>query len=155
MLLKAKLGSFQIFYDIPDPNEKYPPDVGAKQRGTKYKEHVFHTLDQIKGKTQGKANGEDEAQTRKKQVKVAEFMLGNLKNSMDNQPTYANLTNDPTVPMPELNEVRIKRVVEDFILLTNIVEAAAMPEKQLEFWKKKIETDSGVAIDTTRDIKRT
>ena len=154
-LLKAKLGSFQIFYEIPDPSEKYPPDVEARDRGTQYKEHVFHTLDQIKGEKKGKGKGkvEDKELTRKKQVKVAKFMLENLKNSMDSQPTYSNLINDPTVPIPELNDVRVKRVVEDFILLTNIVEAAAMPEKQLEFWKKKIEADSGVAIDTTGDIK--
>ena len=30
-LSKAKLGSFQIFYDIPDPNEKYPPDTKKKR----------------------------------------------------------------------------------------------------------------------------
>ena len=150
-LSKAKLGSFQIFYEIPDPNEKYPPE--AKKRGTQYKEHLFHTLNQIKGRKKGQSKGEDKSQTREKQVKVAEFMLGNLKNSIGSQPTYANLINDPTLPIPELDEVRIKRAVEDFILFTNIIEAAAMPEKQLEFWKEKIEADSGVTIDTTGDIE--
>ena len=147
---KAPLGKFQIFYEIPVSAEKYG--------GTKYKDNVFKKLDEIKGtkKVKGK-DVEDEELTKNKQIKVAEFMLENLKKSMKDQPTYDNLIKDKKVPISELNDVKFKRVVEDFILLTNVIEAAVMPEKQLEYWVKKIkesrDTNSPIDIDTSGDIE--
>ena len=135
-LKKAPLGYFQMFYDNPK-EERYG--------GTQYDKHIFPQINKIKGK--------DTPETRKKQVKLAEFIRENLDKKISEQPKYEDLINDKEVPLKELEDIKVKRAVEDFVILGNVVEAAAMPQKQLDYWSKKLKADSGVELDTSSDIE--
>ena len=136
-LKKAPQGYFQVYYENPKKEERYG--------GTKYDEHIFPRLNKIKGK--------DDIETRKKQVKLAEFMIENLDKPIKEQPSYTDLIGDSDVPLPELEDVKNKRAVEDLVILGNVVEAAAMPQKQLDYWSAKMKDDTGIQLDTSADIE--
>ena len=136
---KASWGYSQLFYENPVKDEKYG------KRGTAYDKDIFPQLESIKGS--------DNVETRKKQVKIAEFMTENLDKPIGDQPKYTDLVNDPDVPLPEMDNIHNKRVVEDLVILGSAVEAAAMPQKQLDHWVEKIKADSGIQMDTSGDIE--
>ena len=136
-LNKAPQGYFQIYYENPIKRERYG--------GTKYDEHIFKTLNTVKG--------DNDVKTREKQVKLAEFIKNNLDSPIGEQPSYASLINEPAVPMSELEDVKIKRALEDLTILSNVAESGALPQSQLDHWSEKIKADSGIKLDTSADIK--
>ena len=141
ILRKAPQGYFQIFYENPIKEEKY------QKKGTSYDNDIFVQLDTIKG--------DSEIETRQKQVKIAKFIIANLDSKMGEQPKYETLVEDVSVPIKELEDVRTKRAVEDLVILGNVVEAAALPQKQLDHWLAKIddESQSGAVVDTSKNIE--
>ena len=136
-LNKAPQGYFQIYYENPIKGERYG--------GTKYDEHIFKTLNTVKG--------DNDVETREKQVKLAEFIKNNLDSPIGEQPSYASLINEPAVPMSELEDVKIKRALDDLTILSNVAESGALPQSQLDHWSEKIKADSGIKLDTSADIK--
>ena len=136
-LQKAPQGYFQVYYGNPKKGEKYG------KGGTKYDEDIFPQINKIKGN--------DDLETRKKQVKLAEFIRENLDKPIKEQPTYSGLVGDQDVPLPELDDVKNKRAIEDLVILGNAVEAAALPQKQLDYWSEKMRNE-GVPLDTSSDI---
>ena len=145
ILKKAPQGYFQIHYSNPVAAERYG--------GTKYDIHIFPQINKIKEINKiGDKEVEDEAETRKKQVKLAKFIIDNLDKKISEQPKYEDLIEDNKVPLKELEDIKVKRAVEDFVILGNVVEAAAMPQKQLEYWSEKLKSDNAVELDTSSDI---
>ena len=142
-LQKARQGYNQLEYG-------YPSDIdrGEKYGGTQYDKHIFPQIDKIKGNT--------DEETREKHVELAKFIKKNLDNEIGKQPKYDELFSD-TLPekdrIKELNDLKIKRAVEDLVILGCTAEAAAIPQKQLEYWSEKIKADRGVRIDTSSDIQ--
>ena len=104
-LMKAQQGYFQIVYENPVKEERYG--------GTQYDKHIFPKINMIKGN--------DDMETRKKQVKLAEFMRENLDKPIKKQPKYMDVINE----LQELQDIKVKRAVEDFVILGNVAEAAA------------------------------
>ena len=140
-LSKARHGYNHVYYNNPIAEEQY----GLRKNYLSYENDIWRKL--------GEINGNSPHETRHKQVKVAEFMLQNLRTKIENQPMYASLINDPTIPIPELgNDVRLKRVIEDFVLLTHISESSSLSQKQLNYWKEKIEQESNMELDMSEEI---
>ena len=140
-LRKAPQGYFQVFYENPIKKEKY------QKKGTSYDNDIFAQLDTIKG--------ESDIATRQKQVKIAEFITANLDSKIGEQPKYDTLVTDSKSSIKELEDVKTKRAVEDLVILGNVNEAAAIPQKQLEYWLAKIEDESqsGAVVDTSKNIE--
>eukprot|EP00794_Sanderia_malayensis_P000879 gene879-177_t len=161
-LKRAPLGYYQIFYEMTGKDETQKKmekkmKYKSERLGTQYKD-ILSQIDKIEVKG-------DDVKTREMQVKVAKFMLENLDNKIREQNELPDIIPDFEDPSKAKNKQEeeeivwrnkqrkndMKKTIGDLSILVNVVEAAPMPQKQLEYFSSRMK-DDGYVLDTSKEI---
>eukprot|EP00794_Sanderia_malayensis_P000878 gene878-174_t len=160
-LKRAPLGYYQIFYEMASKDETQKKmekkmKYKSERLGTQYKD-ILNQIDKIEVKG-------DDVKTREMQVKVAKFMLENLDNKIGEQTELPDIIPDFEDPSKAKNKQEeeivwrnkqrkndMKKTIGDLSILVNVVEAAPMPQKQLEYFSSRMK-DDGYVLDTSKEI---